>query len=447
MRPIVNSCRTQGIRLVCYSDEFLVMAQPEKIREHKGKVLTTLLQLGWSINWDKSHLQPDHTREFIGFVIQTDQERIRPTVIKIPGERIRKVRKDIRRALATSTPITARHLARICGQCVAMARVIAPGKLLLRSAYRLLGTRTTWESRLTLDDPTRRDLRWWLEALGPDGWNAAEIKVTAVEAQIETDASDSGWGAFYDGHQAAGFWNTRMRTRSINYRELMAVLLGLKSFAPQLRGKSVQILSDNITAVAYINHLGGPSADLTALAESLWITANDFGITLQASHLAGGLNSRADRLSRLPPAYEWRLHPNLFLWINRCHGPFTIDRFATMCNAQLPLFNSYKWDPLSSGIDALAQQDWAEHNNYVNPPFCLIPRILDTISAQRATATIIAPWWPGQPWLQRLQQLSVTPPIRIPKSTNTLQCTAATAEPLRNPRWRLYAWRISGNRD
>ena len=47
------------------------------------------------------------------------------------------------------------------------------------------------------------------------------------------------------------------------YRELMAVLMALKSFGPSMKEKSIQILSENVTTVAYINHLGGPNSDLT----------------------------------------------------------------------------------------------------------------------------------------------------------------------------------------
>ena len=54
-----------------------------------------------------------------------------------------------------------------------MVRAVAPGKLLLRNSYRLLRQRVSWDSHLTLDDPTRSDLQWWFDALGTDGWNGA----------------------------------------------------------------------------------------------------------------------------------------------------------------------------------------------------------------------------------------------------------------------------------
>ncbi len=411
---------------------------------------------------------------FIGYNIYTVSPTHPAPFIEILTEHVRKLRKDIRRLLTvTSGQVTARRLARVCGQCVAMSRAILPGKLLLRNCYRLLAKRNTWDSTLDLDQETRSDLQWWFEALGPDEWNGSVISTRPIQAQLETDASDSGWGGFLDGKHAAGSWTRRMATKSINYRELVAVLLSLNSFASSLRGKHVQILSDNISCVAYINHLDGPSKDLSELAQSLWITAAELGITLTARYLAGGDNWRADTLSWLSPIYEWRLHPGLFSMLDRIHGPFTIDHFAAMTNTQLPRYNSLTWDPQTSGVDALAQSDWNQHNNYVNPPFLLLPRVLRLMKHHEASGTVIAPWWPSQPWLNQLQAMLTSPspqfacrnpqstvaqsaashvnlplpPVRLPKSARTILCQGTCAEPLNNPRWRLYAWRISGVTD
>ena len=54
----------------------------------------------------------------------------------------------------------------------------------------------------------------------------------------------------------------------------------------------------NISCIAYINHLGGPSPQLLHLACALWATAYELGIELYGCHLAGRLNIRVDELSR-----------------------------------------------------------------------------------------------------------------------------------------------------
>ena len=127
-------------------------------------------------------------------------------------------------------------------------------------------------------------------------------------------------------------------------------------------------------------------------------------------------------------------------------GPHSIDRFASFATALLPTYNSRFDDPETAGVDALGQSDWGQHLNFVNPPFRLIPRVLDVIEEQRAEATLIAPLWPGQPWMSRLRRLSVAPPLRLPPVTRT--CVPVlplqVIEPHRNTAWTLCAWRISG---
>ena len=363
------------------------MASPTELEHHKQLLLSTLTRLGWLINWEKSSLQASSQKEFIGYVVITQNADGYP-MIKVPATRIRRLRHDIRCTLGRST-VTARVLARITGQCIAMTKAIVPGKLLLRNAYRLLGRRSGWDSPLLLDSPTRDDLTWWYHAL--ESWNGRPIKTKPVEAQLVPDASQTGWGAVLNGKQAAGYWDKQVAQMPSNYRELLAILLAIKAFEHDLKCKTVQVLSDNVAAVTYINHLGGPSLSLAALASAVWITAYEVGIELSAKHLGGKENVHADHLSRLSPHYKWQLHPRLFKFLYRTWGPHTIDRFASFTNAHLPLYNSRYFDPGSGGVDALAQLDWADHNNFVNAPFRLIPRILQLIQEQQADATLLAP--------------------------------------------------------
>lgn len=438
LRPVIQYLRTQGLRVTAYVDDFILAAQKELIQSHKSVLLDTLQKLGWVINEQKSSLDPSMTKTFIGYKITTGKT----PVLKVPNERLHKLRKDLKRVL-TKHQVKARILARIAGQCVSMAKAIMPAKLLLRNVYLLLATKRSWEDVLTIDPATRSDLEWWVQALY--NWNGCPIHVGPINLQMETDASMTGWGAVCDNQKAAGFWTARVSSMPSNYRELMAVMMALNSFTFP-RDIRLQVLTDNITTAAYINHLGGPCKNLSQLAREIWLTAHKKGLTLTAKYLQGSLNTKADRLSRLSTHYEWELNHNLFKYLERLWGPHTIDRFATGLNTQLPTYNSRFADPDSHGIDALAQQDWAAHNNYVNPPFRLIPQVLQVVSQQRAKATLIAPCWPSQPWYQRLKQMAICPPLRLPKSGLT-RGTTWMPEACRNRRWRIYAWRICGKQN
>ena len=72
-----------------------------------------------------------------------------------------------------------------------------------------------------------------------------------------------GWGGVVGTQEARGLWNARLSNKSSNHRKTMAVLLAMKAFTKQLQDKSVQIVSDNISTVAYINFQGGSRKDLS----------------------------------------------------------------------------------------------------------------------------------------------------------------------------------------
>ena len=121
-------------------------------------------------------------------------------------------------------------------------------------------------------------------------WNGKSFHVKPKDhIQLFTDAGGEGWGGMIvDSHQEAqGAWDRSMSSSSSNFREISAVLMTLTSFLPLLKGKSVQILSDNITTVAYINFQGSVSQEITKIATSTWSLAVRNSIDIQAKYLPG----------------------------------------------------------------------------------------------------------------------------------------------------------------
>ena len=438
LKPVVKYLRSLGIRLVLYVDDFLVIARDADIVSHRDKTIRLLESLGWSINWDKSDTDPSYSKLFLGYIINCEND----PYLLVPKDKCVKIKKDIRRILAKDT-VNARVLARTAGLCVSVVRAIGPGRLMLRGVYRLLRSREHWGSTLDISQDARADLQWWFQAL--DYWNGYKIKVSVPKLQIITDASPWGYGAVCEGHEASGFWTECIAQMSQNYRELMAILVSLETFSAIVAGKAVHVLTDNFSAMTYINHGGGPSAQLTSLAKAVWYKAHQLGVELSAGFLAGQKNTHADRLSRLPPRYEWSLSRRAFTYIDHIWGPHTVDRFASYTNAQVPVFNTRFWEPRTAGVNALAQE-WSGENNWVNAPFRLLHQVLDKIVQCRAEATVIAPFWPSQTWFRRLLTMATQRPIRIPKTSLMINVTSSSAEVLHNPRWRLYAWRLSGTK-
>ena len=387
LRPIITFLRLKGIRVSVYVDDFILAATETCIEEHKIVLLETLQKLGITVNFEKLSLEPTTSKEYIGYVISTDNED-GMVWIKIPQKRITKLRHDIKLALKKKT-LSARALARISGQCIAMSKAIIPTKLLLRNIYKLLRQRESWHDKLTLDSGCVKDLEWWLNGL--KSWNGCAVHQKPIDCQLVTDASHIGWGAVLEEKQARGLWTAQTSSQCSNYREMMAVYLGMRAFKHQIANKVVQVLSDNISTVANINFQGGQSQQLTSVATQIWSEALRNNVTLTAKYLAGSLNIHADYLSREITTTDWKLNPAIFSYLDRLWGPHTIDRCAGMNNHLIEVYNSRYYDPDTSGVDCLAQQDWGNHNNFINPPFCLIPRILSTLQRHQAVGTIIAP--------------------------------------------------------
>lgn len=441
LRPVVAYLRSLSIRVSLFVDDFLLADSASKITDSADQLLSTLSDLGFTINFEKSSLSPSSNILYLGYLISCNGNSV---YVHVQKSRVVKLKRSLRRALSAGS-VSARALARICGQCISVAWAVTPGKLFLRNSYRLLSTRTSWHEVLTLTFDVIQEFNWWLHSV--DTWNSREICTEVVQAQIVTDASHLGWGAVCEGHIASGDWNKRISFQSSNEREMLAILVALKAFRPLLLGKRVQVLTDNISAMAYINHMGGPSQSLSKLARAIWSEAYSSGIWLESAHIAGHANTEADFWSRSPDKHNWKMHPRLFQFIDRLWGPHTVDRFANCQNTQLRRFNSRYWEPLSEGVDALAQRNWGMENNFVNPPFCLMSRVLNLIVQQKAFATVIAPLWKAQHWFQTLVRLSIAAPLKLPNSHRVCKPMGiGIPEPCHNRKWLIYAWRLYGGK-
>ena len=128
---------------------------------------------------------------------------------------------------------------------------------------------------------------------------------------IETDASNTGWGAFYQGDYTGGPWSRTESQLHINCLELLAATLAVKSFPKEQRGILIHLRMDNTTALNYINKLGGTvSPELNRLTRELYGHGAWREILLEASYLAGTFNVRADEESRvMRDRSDWKLCP------------------------------------------------------------------------------------------------------------------------------------------
>ena len=169
----------------------------------------------------------------------------------------------------------------------------------------------------------------------------------------------------------------------------MAVQNGLLEFSSLLRGKTIALLCDNVTTVAYLRRLGGTRSQVLFLkAREILQWVESMKITLLPQFIQGSLNTRADLLSRpsLVIGSEWTLYREVVQDLLH-QWPAIIGLFATSLTARLPVFFA------PAGVVAFLHP-WYDLQVYSFPPIAIRERVLLKLRASpNCDLTLIAPFF------------------------------------------------------
>ena len=183
------------------------------------------------------------------------------------------------------------------------------------------------------------------------------INHSQPQHQITTDASLVGWGAEFSGVSSEGNWSHSESKHHINYLEMLAILLGLQTFAKDKSNTYIRIMCDNTTAVNVVNHMGTSHSDsCNSVAKEIWEWCIDCKIWLSAAHIPGKQNLIADFESRRNQrASAWRLDKaSLICALERLDFKLDIGLVASRINHQFPHYVSHRPDPEAFAIDAFS---------------------------------------------------------------------------------------------
>ena len=440
LKPILAILGRLGYRFVSYLDDMLLCHQdPLRLRLQVSLVVQLFTALGFVINTEKSIFVPTQVIEFLGFTLDSTN-----MTISLPTLKQEKIVKRCS-ALRQSITLTKRELASIIGLLNSASLAVTPGTLFLRGLQTLLISvpNLDWDCKLSLSQEALKDLLWWSTEMVH--WTSSVFPRPVPTLTLTTDSSDKGWGATLEHLSTKQQWKPSQLKLHINTKELLAIQLGLKKLLPSVRNTCIRVLSDNTTALAYINKMGGTKVpELNRIATEIWLDMLARGNYLVTKHVPGILNTEADALSRnLAEPGDWRLSPALFKKIDRLRGPLRVDLFAAKWNAQTERFISWHFHPLAQGQDALSLQ-WEKKGGYAFPPFSLLPRVLNIIRRQKVTVVVVTPLWPSAIWYGDLIQMSINYPILLPACPDLLTNQVGAPHPLL-PQMRLVAWTLSGN--
>ena len=436
-----------GSRLMIFLDDILLAAQTlSEAYQVRDTLIYLLENLGLTVNWKKSILEPVHTLEYLGMTINTLS-----MTIFLPERKIRELVRLCKERL-TKKEHSLREMSQLIGKLYSTAPAIIPAPLQLRYLQQdLIKAQRgglSYSDTITLSKDSKKELEWWIFNLKLQ--EGRSLLIQEPEMVIYSDAAKTqGWGAAMEGGPStSGQWSTLEKTYSINALELMAAELAIKAFVKIRPVSSLHLWIDNQVALTYLMKMGGTKSEtLTKISKSIWEFLLDKGITLTASWIPSKMNWRADLESRKKPnSSDWFLLPEIFQKIVHQWGTPTVDCFASRIMRQVPNYMSLNLDSESKGTNAM-YQTWHTEYPYLFPPFCLIGQSLQKLKREQVEkATLIVPLWSGQVWFPSLLEMVIDHPLLLENREDMLTDTEGLPHPLvMNQTLRLGAFLVSGN--
>jgi len=301
----------------------------------------------------------------------------------------------------------------------------------------------SYDALIALSPSARVELAWWLKhTLNANG---SPVHLPPPDMIITTDASKKGWGSVHQSFQTNGRWSQKESLQHINYLELKASFLALKTFFKGRSHVTVSLKLDNTTAIAYINNKGGTHSPPTydSGLRDVGLVSGKRHLVI-ASHIPGRDNVSADKESReFKDMSKWKLDPTII-------QPFLLncqtDLFASHLTNQLVDYISWRPDPGAIHTDAF-MINWAPLWGFAfPPPFNLISTTLTKVTIDQTELILVAPVWQAQPWWLVLLRLLISQPVLLPNSPTLLtdRTDLNRVHPM-YPRLHLAVFHISTN--
>lgn len=449
MQEFSGFLRRKGIRLLNYLDDFLFLAGPDQATATgvRDAVLQAFNEAGLALNYEKSQLAPARSITCLGYDIDAEAGTFAIPLSR--WEALQSVVKDCLR----HAQVPARQLAAVTGHIASMSLALGgTGRLFTRACHALISTATGWNSSVTLSAAARDELVFWSmqsrTRFTGRIWRPADV----VSFVVNSDASDNGWAAVIqnaDIKAAKGDFEPAIRNSSSGFRELLAIFYAMQSYVKFFAGRRVMLLTDSQNADAIVDH-GSRKPHLQQIAVDIFHFCDRNRIDLAVAWVPRALNVLADAYSKNHDLTDWQLHPAVFAIVDEYFGPHEVDRFASHSNKLLDRFNSMFWCPGTDGVDCFSQI-WKGVNNWCNPPFNLIGRLIRFLHAQEAVATVVVPVWTARPWWPLLCPDGVcfgkfvTGFFPLPMMEGLFTPGPCVSSPvlLGRPRWRALALRLS----
>ncbi|MCH2416896.1 MAG: hypothetical protein MK195_09075 [Acidimicrobiales bacterium] len=305
---VVFMHREMGFWDTNYLDDLIGVSDPELGKEAFESLGDLLTELGLLENLAKA-CPPATVQLVLGVEIDT----INGT-ISVPEERMREIVELLEKWQGKSQTSKV-DLQSLIGKLQFITKCVRQSRVFLNRILQMLRSMSSSTNKsVPLSASFKKDIKWWImfvrefngvSYIPPMIWNEPDVT-------FSTDSSLKGCG----GVCGRDYFHTNFppaileKDLPIHALEMLAVLLGVRTWGRLCTGMRLQIYCDNEAAVTVINSSKTKDDFLGSCLRELWLEVSKFGFELRAVHLPGEENRVADWLSRwdINPKYQQFFH-------------------------------------------------------------------------------------------------------------------------------------------
>jgi len=154
MRPLVKYWRGRGLKAIVYLDDGIIAVKGEAEAKAERMAVKRDLELaGLVINVEKCAWEPSHQMEWLGFCIDLTLGEF-----SVPAQKISALKAKLLEIRQERT-LPVKKLASLVGKIISMSPALgAVTRLMTRSLYTILNSRTAWCHQVALIDEALRIL-------------------------------------------------------------------------------------------------------------------------------------------------------------------------------------------------------------------------------------------------------------------------------------------------
>ena len=293
-----NYCIQHVIHIL---DDFFI------VEESKLACLTsfsTLLHIFMSLRApvvSSKTIGPSQEIEFMGIVLDSVRMEAR-----LPQDKLSRIH-DLLNSFKSRRSVRLVELQSLIGTLQFACKVVVPGRNFLQRAINLTRGVLSCFHHIRLNKEFFKDLDMWKVFLA--NWNGRSFFLESsptptADLELYTDAAGSiGFGDYLQGKWFQGYLSPHMRLNreqgiSIEWQELLPIIIACSIWHPFLARKRLRFWCDNESVVSIINSGHSKVPRIMELVRKLVLLSMQHNFLVRARHVPGVSNEVADALSR-----------------------------------------------------------------------------------------------------------------------------------------------------